>query len=246
LIAATGAAIDGGTYAMSRLTQFQTVASAAGVAIGVSLSSGITRWLGPKGAPDWLSLALHLLAVGLTYLIFRIIADSLIENSKPLRRLLLGNRFVEGAWIDLVQSSDDSKFVSVVHVAFEAQSLRLSGQNFDLSGQPRGSFRSVMVVIDWPVLKYKYEWAARGPKRPSEGFGEICFGETEGPPVLLQGFFVDVDDGLRRTLWGKKIKDLATLAALRNPESLPDVVRAFVSESGPNVGAGVHVGAQSS
>ena len=215
-----------------KLVRFQAGASACGVAIGVALNVVLTRWLGPKGVPEWVAFVPYLLAVGLTYALFRVAADSLVENSQQLRRALLGNRFVEGPWLEMVHSGDGSIFARILYIAFEAQTLRLSGQNFDLNGQPRGTFRSVMVVLDWPVLKYKYDWAARGPKRPSEGYGEICFAQTQGAPVFLQGFFVDLDDGLRRTLWGKRLEGTQALAALSDPPKLSEMIRAFFAEQG--------------
>ena len=63
---------------------------------------------------------------------------------------------------------------------------------------------------------------------------------------MMQGFFVDLDDGIRRTLWGRKVEEADALAALRNATKLSEVIRDFAKEREPESASGGSLSASAS
>lgn len=200
---------------MKRLKSFGRISAATGVAIGVTLGQWITAWLQQYSLPPWFTLVLMLGIVILFSVIVKEGGENILALSKPLRRLLLGRRNVEGAWIEVTERSGELRYISLVRLEVEGGELRISGENFDHTGRRDGTFSSDMLVVKWPKIMYKFEAVRAEGKNPTYvAYGQIHFAERDGPPGRYHGFFLDFNEGTRNDFSGWRISDSEDLQVL--------------------------------
>ena len=215
---------------MKKLATFSKIISTIGVAGGVVVSNSIIGWLNSKSLPLWFTLSIGIVIVAIFYGLFSEGSKYLVSSSVFFRRVILGRKFVEGTWMDIVNTDGLLTFVGVLRVEFDEFALRLSGENFDGNGNAKGTFKSEMAVLDWPVLKYKYTSTCHESKKShSEGYGELHFIERDGEPKRYQGFFMDLNEVLRKETYGWKVTNVDNLEKLDSPKSIPLAIQKIVS-----------------
>ena len=173
-------------------------------------------------------LALAIVAISLV--VFQEGAQYLLGNSSIIRRLVLGSRYVEGAWIDAVFHEDELTSVALVSIRPDGDEIRLSGDLYSPSGNSIGLVRTDMVVTQWPVMKYKYTSMRSGAQMPpSQGYCEIQFDEQRRPPSRFYGYYSDLLRPYRCDVVGRRLKK-AELLSLLTREGRMALVVGFVEE----------------
>ena len=224
---------------MQELKRFERCMSAIGVALFVVVSDLLGFTAKAQTVPLAASALLSLAGVTASYLLFRFVAEGLVHHCRWLRKALLGKRFIEGIWREIVipAKKEIPSYVSITCIAYDHQSnsLRYSGENFTTDGFPLGTFKSDMVVLDWPDVKFKYTWRRPQPGQTSEGYGEFCLFDTGSSPRFYDGFFKDLSDGSQSVFLGWRVavrseaRNLAT--ALNDPKSVVDPMRKWADET---------------
>src|SRR5690242_960943 len=119
---------------------------------------------------------------------------ALIDNARWLRRLILGDRFVEGLWVEVVHDQPEDqqskiKYGALLSITFSDGELSISGDVYDaLSGGPVGAFSSRRVVFE-EEFAYVYDQIIRAQVAMRQvGFGLFFFGSGTGRPVTFNGY----------------------------------------------------------
>ncbi len=221
---------------MKNLVKVSRVAGGIGVALGVTLGQQLFVWLAKHSLPPWFSLILTLAAVVILSDIIREATSNLVSISRPLRRLILGRQDIEGTWIEVTGKNGEVRYVSLIRLEIEDETVRISGENFDEEGKRDGTFLSDMLVVTWPVLKYKFTAVRAAGKIPSyTAYGQIQFAERDGPPTRYHGFFLDFNEATRNDFSGWRLRKSEELTLLDQPDTfggaLLDIAKEYLAAS---------------
>lgn len=207
---------------MKRLSIFVRLIAISGGAIGVVLSNGATSWLKPFGFPGWFPNLIALLIVAASTELLKEGADFAVSASQPLRRILLRRQFIEGSWLDIAYKDGEPYSIGIIRIEPEGTSIRVSGELFDLQGEPKGIFRSEMTNVQWPVLRYKYS-AVRSSisqRDDFQGYTELQFAERDGIPLRFQGYYCDFLQGDRCDVRAMRLQNEEELKQLLDTGAL--------------------------
>lgn len=133
----------------------------------------------------WLVLAPRIGIVAAAGLISNHLADRTIRRAR-VRRLLGGNEWVDGTWVNVVRGEDGRPLrVGIVHFVPDGPSVRYGGQNYDPeTGVFDGAFSTTASSFTFPDLHFVYESESRAEGNINQmGGGRLRFVPTQtGPP----------------------------------------------------------------
>ena len=213
---------------MKRIIAFENIVKVIATAIGVILANQVARTLDAQQVPPLLTIIVQLVVVGITFVISREGVSYLIDSSQWLRRMIARDQFVEGTWINIIHEPES--FIAIISLKFERGEIRISGQDYHSDGTIFGMFKTEMVSVDWPVIRYKYVWSRNDERQPHiHGYGEIWFTENDTSPNRGSGFFVNIDERrYRKNLYLEHNKE--TLEKIDNHYAVKEVVKSIVEK----------------
>ena len=160
-------------------------------------------------ALQWISV---LVLIAIVLFVLDQFLEALIDLSPALRRMILGNDFIEGYWLDL--SID--KATRIVHhgtlltIGWEDHRLGVTGIEFDPTGAPVANFSSTGLVYNRRVLTFVY--TSHGDVFTAEveqGIDQLQF---SSPPESYSGFYFDYTRSVAYRIHGTRV-DAATIRA---------------------------------
>ncbi|WP_283637161.1 hypothetical protein [Aquaticitalea lipolytica] len=159
-----------------------------------------------SGLSDNTSLLIFL-ALVLTIIIIGIInyfIESIFENSAWVRKLILGNDYIEGYWYDLTIEKDNSvKWATMLHIFYENGELMVSGSGYYPNGEKVAVFKSTYLNYKDKTLVFEYKSLTTAVTNFIElGINQLMF---ETPPTTYTGFFIDYTNSLRFIVHGTKV-----------------------------------------
>lgn len=140
-------------------------------------------------------------------IILNILFDNLLDYSQLLRRLILGDEFIEGYWYDLSIDKESNKLKHGVLILIEYSnySYDVTGVTFDGSGERVATFKSTISHYNDRKLFLQYESHTRYQESGIEvGINELSF---DNPPTSYTGFYMDYGNNLRYKIFGTKVTD---------------------------------------
>lgn len=214
-----------------------------GVAIGVvlaeRLSSWLEAWLSKPGAVVLFSIVV--ISVGIE--LIRFVAETLFDHSRLLRRLLLGDQYLEGAWFDIMRVNGRPSEVGISYFRYDDWEIKYTGEDYDLKCD--GDCPDLAMAHQFPFtaetivyakdnkLLYKYT-AARSDRDDVEvaGYGELQFHPNiSGIPTRYSGHYYrpEGEGNFRKVCFqGFRLddrKDRECLQRLENPGTKRDTMR---------------------
>ncbi len=193
---------------MDRTKRIQQAVSVLSVGASVVAAQQAATWLSAhqQQLPGWLSPVTAVVVYTIGSLVLRFLLELLLESFQPLRRLLLGNQFIEGIWFEIISQNNIPVGIGHSEIIFSDGKFRFGGEDFMLNGSDKGHFRADLIELSWPVLKYKYTYETGEHK--DSGYGEAQFLERgDGPPLKYAGAFVNLRDGSRYMFESFRIED---------------------------------------
>lgn len=140
-----------------------------------------------------------LIAVG----VYRLLADGLLwlfKKSQWLRKIILGNGFIEGTWVGHYLHGTEHRF-TLERIDQTSGVTIIRGREFGNDGKTRASWSSDTVSIDLARMQLVYAYTCKvfERKHVQEGLGVFSMvREVSGQPVnKLDGYAVDLIDGDR-------------------------------------------------
>lgn len=152
--------------------------------------------------------------IGLCTFILNNIISSFIENSKLVRRSVLGNNFIEGYWIQNIETESYGLMhtvqYSVLKISFDRTSLKIEGISFELDGsKTTANFYSHSSEFDGKILRYPFTVESLEFKNKINIFGRTEL-QFEKVGDLPESYFGTVESNVRKKpvkVRGEKIKD---------------------------------------
>lgn len=116
-----------------------------------------------------------------------------VDTSPQLRKLILGDDYIEGYWFNKVQTSTSALFGLLRIIVTEA-GVRVHGEQFDASGKLTATWESQMADYHNNNLRYAYlvKYVGRPDSQDIYGFSDISFSKVSGCPMEYSGRFQDI------------------------------------------------------
>lgn len=207
-----------------------------GFACGVAVDNALIRYA-THSSSYLVAFAVDLLAISLTTFVVQRLVQFVFGRWAPVRRLLLHKRFVEGPWVDMVIL--DRKVIAFGIVRFEPtlESILYSGENYGVDGCYVSSFKSEMIHIDWPLVKFKYRGVDRNSEHVfPEGFGELQFVTGSPLPERFTGYSVNILKGQKVVISGWRLCRDEMSKIEENAKGRRDLFAKYLESEGYSVG----------
>lgn len=214
-----------------------------GVAIGVVLAERLSSWF-----KAWLSdpstmVLFSIVVISASIEVIRFLAETLFDHSRFLRRILLGDQYLEGTWFDIMRVAGKASEVGLSWLSYDDWEVKYAGEDYDLKYDTdctevamthRFPYTAEKIVYSKDnKLLYKYT-AGRSDRDDVEiaGYGELQFHPGEcGIPARYTGHYLRPEEGgiLRKICFeGFRLDDKMDrecLQRLNNPETRKDAMR---------------------
>lgn len=143
---------------MNPAKKLSNVFRVIGITVAGAASSGLKDALSSASVSSRVAAALSILAIPIISEGLSSGFKWLFEHSRPLRRLLLGGKFVEGTWIEIVKKGNEILSIGIIWFENEEYGIKVHGFNYDLDGNINFHFESKrdLVQIEWPSVQYAY------------------------------------------------------------------------------------------
>ncbi len=115
----------------------------------------------------------------------------IVDNSKSLRKLLLGKDFLEGCWIQKI--TDESMherpvIYSKVYISYDDGSYKVTGESFDKDGNFTANFHSQFSEYSNHILKYPFTITTlENQEKKVFGTSKLTFSSTNELPKRYLG-----------------------------------------------------------
>jgi len=142
----------------------------------------------------------------------------LFDSCSFIRRLALGDDYLEGVWIDAVPGTE---LLGVINISYMDGQLRMNGESYDRHGNVTACWDNFLINIDGRTVRTLYRAPQYSHGTPSElmGFSTYIFSGSPGkPPQRYTGYFADSSISYeRRGLNGFRITNKSLLKRLSSP-----------------------------
>lgn len=162
-----------------------------------------------------------------------------VEKSRRLRRLILGDDYIEGVWFNKIKSGNGN-LNGLVHIYFSEGDMRVSGEQYNEEGQLTATWHSTMSEYSetHAELSYAYKsnyFNAADPTKTStvEGISKIRFIKAPmfGIPRTYEGTYEDNCPSQQKHIFlGKKIESAQEIADLRGVSTKKKALKELAKE----------------
>jgi len=165
--------------------------------------------------------------------IVEFVTSSVVEGWPWARRIIMGQEFIEGTWVEIV--TDGARGIvegGVARIRFRKGRYRFSGETYSSDGGLlHGSFDSLITEYEDFELLYLYrETEQQRRAHPRLGSGILRFPETAKCPERYQASFFDPIHRSEAIVgWGNKLTDKADLEMVNTAQGRKELFSRFSS-----------------
>ncbi len=149
-----------------------------------------------------------------------------------LRKFVLGEQYIEGVWIDRVQSGGGMEFFGLINISPDDEKLCFSVENVDRTGGGSGRLVAKQIQMEWPTIVFKSEGNSREPKY-NEGIVSLQFEGIQGVPNRFSGGCLDKNLIPPVVIEGWRITDEDMLKDLQDPEKRKQSLQKLIANYFP-------------
>ena len=205
----------------------------AGITVGLISSKLVSNYLLSQEVFLAVDIAVFVLVfLVISRLLFEIF-QFLFFRSFWLRSFLIGKEFVEGVWVEIVESSNGYMGVGISRLTFTDGKLVFTGDDFSENGALDSNYRGDIIEFDYPCFNYKHtnQRLKNTVDALREGHGEIQFRpQFRDRPSTYSGFFVLHNENIRYSVDAKRVDDKELLKAFDDPMKVGSFVRQYISD----------------
>src|SRR5262245_12221196 len=221
-----------------------------GVAVGVVLTDRLSLWLSAWLTRPGVEVLFSVVVIAVSIELVKFFAESLFDHSRVLRRVLLGNEYLEGTWFDVMRVGGKLSEVGLSWFSYDDWELKYSGEDYalvsnavnaELVVEHRFPYTAEKIVhLKNNKLLYKFT-ADRSDRDDSEiaGYGELQLHPgARGVPTRYSGHYYRPEAGgvfRKISFEGFRLdetRDRDCLQRLDNPETRKDAVRELLKRFG--------------
>ncbi len=220
---------------MKKLKSTLKLIELSSLALSLAFHKTIINWLQKNDLikEGVISFIVSIVIIILIFLIIDFILDKIVEL-KFIRKLILGEDYIEGQWAELAYDATSNTDISysLLTIKGDGESLVLNGDSFDVNTFVHiGSFVSNSITYEYPHLFYNYKYDINSQINSKEGMSRIKFISRIGKePLIHTGFFIDIDSNKKVNFISWKIIDKKLVAKLSNPENFKTEITSFIAK----------------
>jgi len=207
---------------MSRIERFNAQTKPIIISALSTASFQITDYVVRQIGSQTISALISVVVVVLSVLILNQVIEYLIDKSVSLRKLILGDDFIEGLWLDLSWSEDDLRVEhgAIIQIQFKQGHFQINGTSYDGAGQKMASFNSLLACYGGKTLFYEYtahtRYAIGTTSKTEQGITNLLF---DSPPESFTGSWTGYSSQKHSRLEGRKLQaaELAAHNKLKTP-----------------------------
>ena len=180
----------------------------------------------------------HLIALAVTFFLVVLVSKffesmliNLIANSLKLRRLIMGQHFIEGYWVDKVIGEDPDKVdsVAIFQIRIYKMQYEVSGESLKPDGFQLGTFKTYISEYEDFKLRYAYDAInSRMPGQSIEGYGEYQFEPGKNYPIKFAGFLHDSYHLKKIGIQAEKIMNQEWIFSLEDQKTRKQAIQSFL------------------
>jgi hypothetical protein len=171
-----------------------------GVTIGTVLAEQLSSWLKAWFAGPSAAVIFSVVVIGASIELVKFFADTIFDHWRLLRRLLLGDQYLEGTWFDIMHVAGKPSEVGLSWVSYEDWEIKYAGEDYNLKCDSdnveiamthRFPYTAEKIVYS-KDNKLLYKYTADRSDRDVEitGYGELQFHPGErGFPIRHSGHY---------------------------------------------------------
>ena len=216
---------------MNRYELLNKGLSAVALATGVVSIRAAEEALSAYQLPDGVGFALSILVLAFCLVYLKVVLGHLVSAIPGLRRLLLGNQYVEGVWLNCVSTSTGKEIFGVINIEARGLSLAYGGENYARDGAHVGEFDSTLIEMTFPVMTFQYGASPSMAAEFSGGIIRITFHER--PPVRFTAVGLDHYKEKPESIEAWKIFDEVSIQGLKVPATRGATVAELISKHFP-------------
>jgi hypothetical protein len=151
--------INTGHKRMRKLIDFGTAYSVFFAGAASLVSPIALDFLKTRFKDNTMAIAFTLSVVSFGVLILSTTGEKLIQHSARMRKLMLGNDFVEGWWYDISFDQDLKKTTHgvLINILFDGREFHINGVTYSPEGHRIATFNSMTCSYENKLLFAKYE-----------------------------------------------------------------------------------------
>jgi hypothetical protein len=208
---------------MKRLDKVRRFAEASGIAVGAYLVRLLLQ-NGGNTLPDGLIVFISIAIVITTAKFFEFLAAEVLDRSYILRKLVAGDSFIEGEWLDVTRIH-----YGLISIRYDEGKIRIHGEALNIDGSLDHTWDSLMSSFDGCNLEYLYRITNTRDGIPfSEGFGyeKTSFSRPSprSAPNRFSGTFIDFNTKTQVLFMGLKLTRQQAAMIRSNPLTAKDIL----------------------
>ncbi len=205
--------------------RYEQVSQGVGVvafSVATVVANYLEDWVSGKSSWPYMSVMIAIITVVVLGQILSSLVTALIERWQWLRKLLFGEYYLGGTWVDLASKDDQVNVVGVTWFSIQDFQLQWDGENHNLDGKSVDGFCTHASIIKWPEVRFWFENdpTSEQPKN-LEGICDLRFENgDDGRPLRYTGWARLLSEPGVAKVVGWKVTDKEQLKALHDPPSV--------------------------
>ena len=166
---------------MNNYENVKELETGVGVAVGVVVTEYTTDFITqmikiPGSTIIWL-----IIVIALSIALSRYVLGIWFNHSKILRKLLIGNQFIEGTWFDTMKTESGIIEIGFSRIKYSQKKIDYWGEDYDLVNHQTSPYDAIMVKLEWPDFHYIYSaYRTDKDEENTKGYGKLSFERRPG------------------------------------------------------------------
>lgn len=180
-----------------------------------------------------LAVILSILVVPISKVLLSYFGRFVFSKLLFLRKLLLGSRFFEGTYIEILHEGKEFVSIGIAWIEISGDGIILHGYDYSPDGNINYHWKSQkdMVSIEWPWLHYSYSCTPHDTVKTYRGVAQMHFSKsTKGRPKTYAGSFIHAESGQHVGFEGWLLEDKESLKAVYDPNELPNLFKNWLDK----------------
>ena len=192
---------------MKKLQNFKLIIDSIGIGGAALIADIVKNFATSQNWANYIPISLFVLVTIILIPIISTVGTLIVNNSKFLRKLILGNQFIEGSWTDYTTRNEYKKSFGIITIKFVSGNYIIEGNDYLEDGSLESSFTTSAIEASWPSILFVHK-ANRISEEGSlvDGFSQFTFATIAGR-LTYSGWSVDYGKKAHKILNGSRISE---------------------------------------
>lgn len=182
---------------------------------------------------EWLILFFGIIALVLIFKFLDLLVEKIIERSAYLRELILGDDYIEGTWIDLIEING-TKYYGLYTNAYKEGQIVQNGEQLTSEGIPTNSWKTIASKYENNTLTLIYQVNYFEVEKIEQPYGIVSISyskiATHKSPIAFTGTYYELSKQFyTNSFRGFKVINKNTLKKLNQPEKRSETIKELIT-----------------